>query len=85
MSCFSAEHFLLQDFFVKQLAENRKNKAKAKKSSTKNFINILMNLSLTPTIYCGRIKLQKMLRLTVAVFYDKDKALTVTVRALNNV
>lgn len=57
----------------------------AKKSSTKNFINILMNLSLTPTIYCGRIKLQKMLRLTVAVFYDKDKALTVTVRALNNV
>lgn len=28
MSCFSAEHFLLQDFFVKQLAENRKNKAK---------------------------------------------------------
>ena len=88
MSCFSAEHFLLQDFFVKQLAENRKNKAKCKigkKSSTKNFINILMNLSLTPTIYCGRIKLQKMLRLTVAVFYDKDKALTVTVRALNNV
>ena len=44
--------------------------------NTKNFINILMNLSLTPTIYCGRIKLQKMLRLTVAVFYDKDKALT---------
>ena len=44
-----------------------------------------MNLSLTPTIYCGRIKLPKMLRLIVAVFYEEYKALTVTVRALNNV
>ena len=88
MSCFSAEHFLSQDFFVKQIAENRKIKLSAKlakKSSTSKFINILMNLSLTPTIYCGRIKLPKMLRLTVAVFYEEDKALTVTVRALNNV
>ena len=57
----------------------------AKKSSTIKFINILMNLSLTPTTYCGRIKLPKMLRLTVAVFYEEDKALTVTVRALNHV
>lgn len=89
MSCFSAEHFLSQDFFVKRLAENVKNKAKCKVGKKivykqKN-INILMNLSLTPTTYCGRIKLPKMLRLTVAVFYEEYKALTVTVRALNNV
>ena len=57
----------------------------AKKSSTSKFINILMNLSLTPTIYCGRIKLQKMLHVIAAVFYEEDKALTVKVRALNNV
>lgn len=89
MNYFFAEHSLARDFFVKQLAEKDKNKAKCKVGKKivykqKN-INILMNLSLTPTIYCGRIKLPKMLRLTVAVFYEEDKALTVTVRALNNV
>ena len=30
-----------------------------------------MNLSLTPTIYCGRIKLQKMLHLLAAAFYEE--------------
>ena len=57
----------------------------AKKSSTSKFINILMNLSLTPTTYCGRIKLQKKLPVIVVVIYEKLRALTVKVRALNNV
>jgi hypothetical protein len=86
---FFAEHSLARDFFVKQLAEKDKNKAKCKVSKKivykqKN-INILMNLSLTPTIYCGRIKLLKKLPVIIVVFYEELRALAVKVRALNHV